>query len=111
ELRRKTTFAEAALWKLLRHRRLRSIKFRRQFPIGTFVADFCCHALRLVVELDGAVHETSAQCAHDHNRDWYLRSRGYNVLRFPNDRVFDDPEGVLEEIYQAAWKAGWVPPP
>jgi len=111
ELRRKATPAEAALWKLLRHRRLQGLKFRRQFPIGNFVADFCCHGLRLVVELDGEVHATSAQAAHDGNRDWYLRWRGYTVLRFPNDQIFDEPEYVLEEVFQAAWKAGWVPPP
>ena len=111
ELRRKTTPAEEALWKLLRHRRLKGTKFRRQFPIGHFVADFCCYELRLVVELDGAVHTTSAQSAHDDNRDRYLRFRGYTVLRFPNALVFDEPVRVLEEVFQAAWKAGWVPPP
>jgi very-short-patch-repair endonuclease len=111
ELRRKTTPAETALWKLLRHQRLKGLKFRRQFPIGNFVADFCCHDLRLVVELDGGIHEASAQTAHDRNRDWFLRWRGYTVLRLCNDRVFEDPEGVLEEVFQAAWKQGWVPPP
>jgi very-short-patch-repair endonuclease len=110
ELRKKTTPAEAALWKVLRHRRLRSLKFRRQFPIGNFIADFCCHELWIVVELDGAVHDASTQAAHDRNRDWYLQWRGYTVLRFLNERVFDDPEGVLEEVFQAAWKQGWVPP-
>lgn len=110
ELRRKTTPAEAALWKLLRHRRLTGLKFRRQFPIESFVADFCCYELRLVVELDGGVHQDPAQRAHDQNRDWYLQSRRYTVLRFPNDQVFDEPERVLDEVFQAAWKAGWVPP-
>jgi len=111
ELRKKTTPAEAALWKLLRHRSLSGLKFRRQVPIGTFVADFCCYELRLVVELDGGVHGEPAQIAHDQNRDWYLRSRGYVVLRFLNDQVFDEPERVLDEVFQAAWRAGWVPPP
>ena len=111
DLRRKATPAEEMLWKLLRDRRLRGVKFRRQYPIGHLVADFCCYELRLVVELDGAIHETAAQSAHDSNRDWYLQSRGYTVLRFPNDQVFDEPERVLEAVFQAAWKAGWVPRP
>jgi very-short-patch-repair endonuclease len=109
ELRKKATEAEAAMWGLLRHRRLRGLKFRRQFPIANFVADFCCYTLRLVVELDGGVHEQPAQVAHDENRDEYLLSRGYTVLRFPNHRIFRSPEAVVDEIFKAALQRGWQP--
>ena len=106
ELRSKQTPAEEAMWALLRHRKLRGIKFRRQFPIGHFIVDFCSFSLRLVVEIDGEVHESPAQHASDQNRDSYLESRGYEVLRIPNQRVFDQPEAVLEQILQAAHQRG-----
>ena len=109
ELRREATRAEAVMWDLLRHRRLSGLKFRRQFPIATFVADFCCYSQRLIVELDGEVHDEPEQAAHDENRDRYLESRGYLILRIPNHRLFQDPESVLEEIYQIAQERGWQP--
>src|SRR5262245_53963948 len=109
ELRRNATPAEAAMWELLRHRRLRGLKFRRQFPIATFIADFCCYSLRLIVELDGGVHDEPTQAARDENRDEYLRSRGYKLLRIPNHHLFQSPERVLEEICQVAQKCGWQP--
>ncbi|SRR6266545_2348505 len=109
ELRRNATQAEAAMWDLLRHRRLRGLKFRRQFPIATFVGDFCCYSQRLIVELDGNVHDEPAQAAHDENRDEYLKSRGYKILRIPNHRLFQDPESVLEEICRVAQERGWQP--
>ena len=109
ELRRQMTPSEATLWALLRDSRLRGLKFRRQFPIGPFVADFCCYGLRLIVELDGLIHEAPAQVAHDENRDIYLSSRGYGILRFPNHRLLEHPDEVIEEIVHAAWQRGWVP--
>ena len=110
ELRREATPEEAAMWKLLRHRRLHGLKFRRQFPIETFVADFCCYDLRLIVELDGDVHEEPSQAAHDANRDAFLRSLGYGILRIPNHRLFHDPEGVVDELLKTALGRGWHPP-
>jgi type I restriction enzyme R subunit len=98
DFRRQQTPAERALWKLIRDRRLEGLKFRRQFPITIFVADFCCLELKLIVELDGGVHETASGTAHDANRDFYLRSLGYTILRFPNAQVFADPAAVLQRI-------------
>jgi very-short-patch-repair endonuclease len=109
ELRRDATPAESALWKLLRHRSLRGLKFRRQYPIATFVVDFCCYDLRLVVELDGEVHAEPPQAAHDENRDAYLRSRGYGILRISNQRLFQEPDSVLDEVLQTALDRGWHP--
>lgn len=73
-------------------------KFRRQCPISRYIADFCCKELRLVVEVDGEVHEDEAQIAHDQNRDAYLRSLDYEVLRFSNQQVLGNVDEVLAEI-------------
>ena len=84
ELPEESTPAEEALWARLRGRQVLGLKFRRQFPINRYIADFCCPELRLVIEVDGTVHETEAQIAHDQNRGEYLQSLGYYVLRFTN---------------------------
>jgi very-short-patch-repair endonuclease len=101
-LRQDSTPAEKVLWTILRDRRLGQIKFRRQSAIGIFVADFYCHALKLIVELDGEVHDDPKQAKHDENRDFYLRSLGCTVLRFPNHDIFDHREAVLIRILEAA---------
>jgi len=88
------------MWEILRDRRLQGIKFRRQKPINIFVADFYCPELKLVVELDGEVHKDPRQAAHDENRDFYLRSVGCTVLRFPNRDLFEDREAVLIRILE-----------
>jgi very-short-patch-repair endonuclease len=88
-------------------------KFRRQQPIGPFIADFVCQAARLIVELDGSQHLDSA---HDQRRDAFLRSRGYRVLRFWNSDLQTNRVGVLEAILAAAsdplppTAPQWAPP-
>ncbi|HEV8582715.1 MAG TPA: endonuclease domain-containing protein [Thermoanaerobaculia bacterium] len=109
ELRREQTAAEKALWEMLRGRRLGGLKFRRQFPISPFIADFCCFALKLIVELDGEVHAAAPQAAHDENRDIYLRSLGYTILRFPNELVFSNPESLLRAISETAERSNSDP--
>ena len=99
ELRRETTPAERLLWARLRNRQLQGRKFRRQHPLGRFVVDFCCPAERLVVEVDGEVHE--GQEEEDEARTAVLESYGYTVLRFPNQAVIQDVEGVLKAIARA----------
>ena|SRR2546423_14973492 len=98
ELRTKQTSAEGLLWQFLRNRQLLEFKFRRQHQFGDYVADFYCHEAQLVIECDGSVHESNQQWYHDQDRDAYMISQGLRVLRFTNDRVLDDTEGVLEEI-------------
>ena len=78
------------------------MKFRRQYPINRYIADFCCPDLRLVIEVDGAVHETEAQIAHDRNRGEYLQSLGYYVLRFTNEEVLLSSRSVLDRVSQTA---------
>jgi very-short-patch-repair endonuclease len=97
-LRRNATDVERIMWLLLRDRRLDGVKFRRQFPIGPFVADFACVAHRLVVELDGGQH---ADNSADRSRDAELAARGWRVLRFWNSDVMQNRDGVLETIHLA----------
>ena len=95
--RREPTMAEAAMWKLLRGRRLGDLKFRRQTPIGPYIADFCCPVLKLVIELDGGVHILRSDS--DAERDQWLTARaGFTVLRFDNETVLRNPAVVLEAV-------------
>jgi len=97
-LRRNATDAERIMWRLLRDRRLNGVKFRRQMPIGPFVADFASIEHRLVVELDGGQH---AENSADISRDAFLISCGWRVVRFWNNDVMKNREGVLESLQQA----------
>ena len=98
ELRREQTKAELELWMRLRGRQL-GAKFRRQYRIGPYIADLCCVERRLVVELDGGQH--SEQIEADRKRSAFMTSRGFRVVRFWNDQVLREMEGVLEQILAA----------
>jgi len=95
-LRQRSTDAERKFWLLLHDRRLEGWKFRRQVAIGPYVADFCCAAAKLIVELDGGQHV--AQAAGDQTRTDWLMSQGYAVIRFWNNDVLANTEGVLTEL-------------
>lgn len=97
-LRVDMTEAERRLWALLRSKQVGGLRFRRQQPIGPYVADFFCAAAKLVVELDGEQHGTDSAVAHDENRTCWLAERGYHVLRFPNGDVFKDPQRIVDSI-------------
>jgi very-short-patch-repair endonuclease len=97
-LRQISTPAEEALWAHLRDRKLLGLKFRRQVPVGPYVADFYCHEMRLILELDGPVHEGGSQIRHDVNRDANLEALGFRILRFTNREVHSYLESVLETI-------------
>ena len=96
-LRREMTDAEQALWFELRNRRLAGFKFKSQWSLGPFVADFCCLSKRLVVEVDGGQHEE----AKDAPRTASLNGRGFRVLRFWNNDVLTNMDGVLQVILAA----------
>jgi very-short-patch-repair endonuclease len=96
ELRNNATEAERLLWKHLRRRQLHGMKFRRQRPIGRYVCDFECLEAALVVELDGSQH--LAQVPYDANRDAFLRSAGFRVLRFWNGDVLCEIRAVVDTI-------------
>ncbi|MHB8536049.1 MAG: endonuclease domain-containing protein [Sulfuricaulis sp.] len=99
KLRRVMTDAEKELWYHLRAHRLFGTKFKRQKPIGPYIADFACPALRLVIEIDGGQH--SEEVKYDRLREIWLHKRGYTVLRFWNNEVMENMEGVLERIAAA----------
>ncbi|MBC6982037.1 endonuclease domain-containing protein [Caulobacter sp. 17J80-11] len=109
-LRQSQTLAEAALWKLLRGGRLDGLKFRRQHPIGRYFADFACASARLVIELDGGVHDRDEAVTYDHLRQQEIEAAGWHVLRFRNDDVFGEPHKVVDEILRGARSAGRVTP-
>ena len=100
-LRRALTEAELILWSRLRKRERPGALFRRQHPIGPYVADFACIAARLVIELDGATHGSDAELAHDARRDAFLAARGWRVMRFANDEVYRALGAVLDAIAAA----------
>ncbi len=97
-LRRGATEAEAALWELLRDRRLDGLKFRRQHAWRNFVLDFYCAQARLALELDGEGHLDAAQKTRDAERTRVLEACGISVLRFWNARVLAHPESVVNAI-------------
>ncbi|MEQ8400088.1 MAG: endonuclease domain-containing protein [Roseitalea porphyridii] len=98
-MRADPTPAENRLWQVLRGRRLGGLKFKRQEPMGPYIVDFVCHDKRLIVEVDGGQHSESAQ---DRIRDGHLESSGYRVLRFWNDEVMQNPDGVAGHILAVA---------
>ncbi len=98
ELRSNLTMSEAALWKLLQNSQLDGRKFRRQHSIGNYVLDFYCPAERLAVELDGEVHKNPTQADYDFIRDKWLEEQGIRIIRFENKIIFENPEGLLQEI-------------
>lgn len=95
-LRNGATDAERKLWQCLRGRQLHNCKFRRQYPIAGFVADFACVEARLVIELDGSQH--LEQVSRDEERTRRLAVNGYRVVRFWNDDVLLRTDAVVEEI-------------
>jgi very-short-patch-repair endonuclease len=97
KLRREMTDAEKIMWRLLRDRRFEGVKFRRQMPIGPFVADFASAEYQLVIEIDGGQHSESES---DVSRSRYLTQQGWRVVRFWNNEVMKNREGVLESLQQ-----------
>lgn len=96
ELRKKATPAERILWERLRGRQLGGFKFRRQAPMGRFIADFYCAEQKLIVELDGGIHDFQLEA--DQLRTEEMESFGYRVIRFKNEQVEKDIESVLRSI-------------
>jgi len=105
KLRREMPRSEALLWSYIRKRALKGARFRRQHPIGPYIADFACVAAKLVVEVDGYTHWTQEQLDHDARRTEYLKERGWSVLRVTSADVYDNLSGVWETI------AAYLPPP
>jgi very-short-patch-repair endonuclease len=99
-LRKDMTEAEKRLWYRIRNRQLSDHQFRKQVPLGSYIADFCCLKERLVIELDGGQHAEITE--HELKRRAWMEANGYRVLRFWNNEVFENIEGVLETIVRAS---------
>jgi very-short-patch-repair endonuclease len=110
-LRQSMTRAERLLWRYLKAHHLDGLGFRRQVPMGVYIADFVCHAARLVVELDGETHDFEARQRYDLSRDTWFEARGYFVLHIPNEKVLGNLEGTWELIRATARKRLPTPPP
>jgi len=101
-LRREMTDAERALWSKLSNRQLGGLKFRRQYGLGEYIADFYCPESRLVVELDGGQHYQEEGKEYDALRAQYMSAMGIRTIRFPNNEVLANLAGVLAEIERSA---------
>ena len=99
ELRQEPTDAEARLWYVLRRKHTLGFKFRRQHPVGRYVADFACPDAKLIIEVDGGQH--ADRVAEDAARTRELQAHGYTVLRFWNNEVLNNFDGVQEVIRAA----------
>ena len=102
QLRRDATDAELLLWRDLREFKRHGFHFRRQAPIGSYVADFACHSVKLVIELDGVQHNDTKNRGHDAKRTAFLESRGYRVVRIWNAELFSDPGAMANYIFALA---------
>ena len=111
ELRYRSTDAEKLVWRHLRNRNIGGFKFRRQHPIGLFIADFVCVEARLIVEVDGGQHSAAEALAADAHRTMVLQSASFAVLRFDNRQVLTEIEVMLASIHEFLLRCGPQPGP
>ncbi len=97
-LRKTQTPQEQKLWALLRNRQLLGYKFKRQYPIGNYIVDFVCREQKLVIELDGGQHNIADNIDCDIKRSQYIRHRGFKIIRFWNNEIDENIEGVVDKI-------------
>jgi very-short-patch-repair endonuclease len=100
QMRVTMTPAEELLWSAIRRRQMDNLRFRKQHPIGRYIADFCCPERKLIIELDGNVHDDRKE--YDKNRDEYLRGCGYRIVRFSNDDVLSRLEKKMKSLCDIA---------
>jgi very-short-patch-repair endonuclease len=101
-LRRESTRAERKLWCVLQRGQLDGLSFRRQHPLGMYIVDFYCSAIRLAIELDGGEHNDPRHQVRDQRRSRLLESKGITVIRFWNNDVLENIEGAWDEIARMA---------
>jgi very-short-patch-repair endonuclease len=102
QLRQTMTRAETLLWRYLKANRIDALGFRRQVPIRNYIVDFVCFSAKLIIELDGESHDFEERQKADQSRDAFFESEGLRILRFSNDQVLSNLEGVVEMIRQTA---------
>ena len=97
-LRKTQTDAEEIVWQSLRNRKILDFKFRRQHPLDRYIADFYCHEAKLVIEIDGGIHNRTENMEYDEGRNYALAEIGITVMRFTNAEIKENLEKVLGEI-------------
>ena len=100
ELKKSMTESEQILWKRLRNNQLNGTKFRRQHPLDIFIADFYCHERKLIIELDGGIHDNIEQQEYDDGRSFELEEKGFKILRFRNEEVLNNIDKVINKIIE-----------
>ena len=94
-LRKNSTIQERRLWNLLKNRQFHNLKFKRQQPIGDYIVDFICKEAKIIIEIDGGQHNEPENIEYDKTRTEYLNTLGYKVIRFWNNEIYENIEGVL----------------
>lgn len=97
-LRKNSTIQEQIMWKLLRNRQFKNLKFKRQVPISGYIADFVCEEIKLIIEIDGGQHNDKVNIEKDSIRTKNLELEGYKVIRFWNSEINENLEGVYEKL-------------
>ena len=100
EMRSNMTPAETKMWRILRGKRFQDLKFKRQVLIGNYIVDFLCEDKKIIIEIDGGQHNEELNIQSDKNRTRYLENNGYKVLRFWNNEVMKNIDGVMEVIFR-----------
>ena len=99
-LRKNSTIQERRLWNLLKNRQFHNLKFKRKHPIGDYIVDFICKEAKVIIEIDGGQHNELENINYDKVRTEFLNSLGYKVVRFWNNEVYENIEGVLSKLEQ-----------
>ena len=94
-LRKNSTIQERSLWNLLKNRQFLNLKFKRQQPIGDYIVDFICKEAKIIIEIDGGQHNEPENIEYDKTRTEYLNNLGYKVIRFWNNEIYENIEGVV----------------
>ncbi len=98
KLRQNQTPQEKIMWSILRNYQFQGLKFRRQYPIGNYIVDFVCKEIKLIIEIDGGQHNSTKGIEYDKKRSDFLREKGYKVIRFWNNDIDNNIEGVYKTI-------------
>jgi very-short-patch-repair endonuclease len=99
-LRKESTLPEDILWQRLRNRQLNGMKFRRQHPLDKFIADFYCHEKKIVIEIDGSIHDNADSKEYDKGRTYELNELQITVVRFSNEEVLNNIDAVLKKVLE-----------
>ena len=99
-LRKNATPQEQKFWNIVRNHQILGLEFRRQYPIGDYIVDFICRKKKLIIELDGGQHNTPDKIVYDKKRTEFLISKGYSVIRFWNNDIDNNIEGVYEKLIE-----------